>query len=96
MRAVLLSAGLIIVLAGCKDAMTSKHRIHFDGSTGPDFHVECLDGVEYWHRIEGGGHRGYLTAKIDPKTLQPSTCPPKAYGEGCTKTGNVLTCPLPE
>lgn len=87
MKAVLLSAGLVLALSAC--APTG----HGGDYTEENFNVICLNSVQYW--IRGDIHQGYMATKIDPKTLLPATCKPK-YAEGCTKTGNVLTCPLPE
>lgn len=96
MRAGLLSVGLLLALTACAPADGVPGRSSFESKlTAADMNVVCLDGVEYWQRAGGGYYRGYLAVKIDPRTLQPSTCKSK-YGESCVKTGNVLTCPLPE
>lgn len=56
---------LFFVLMGCAERRAGKLK-------APDFEVVCLDGTEYWIRIQG--YKGFMAAKIDRKTRLPQAC----------------------
>lgn len=80
----------LTVVAGCTtgDYYLSKENNYLNSEdpkevyTSKDFKVVCLDGIEYWMRATY--NRSYMSVKIDPATLVPSTCVVKV---------EPLTCP---
>jgi hypothetical protein len=57
----------ILALAACKD-----ERPTTESESGLNYKAECIDGVEYW--VRSTGHRGYMSVRVDPKTLSFVRC----------------------
>lgn len=66
----------LVFLAACYEDTSS-----IQSENGRTFHVECIDGVEYWHR--NANSRSSMSPRIDPNTLTFVRCQ--------TKTGNNVT-----
>lgn len=60
-------AVLLFALTACK-----SDRETIRSETDRAYHVECIDGIEYWVRTYG--YRGVMAVRVDPETMTYVRC----------------------
>jgi hypothetical protein len=64
----------VLSLAGCEveNNTSAKTADSISSNSGRPYQIECIDGIEYWHRTFNSV--GFLAVRIDPKTMTFVRC----------------------
>jgi hypothetical protein len=57
----------LLALTACKDERPST-----EGTSGREYRIECIGGIEYWHRPRG--QASLLAVRVDPETMTFVRC----------------------
>lgn len=57
----------LVALSACNDERPSR-----EGTSGREYRVECIGGIEYWQR--SAGHSAMLAVRVDPETMTFVRC----------------------
>jgi hypothetical protein len=57
----------LLALTACKDERSS-----IESESGRSYRVECIGGIEYWHRPRG--QASLLAVRVDPETMTFVRC----------------------